>query len=102
MEGGRAKFAQRRHMRRRSIALVRGPAIAGIVGIGGDHDPVAMLLCDNARRRDAGVERITTDHGLGGPAPARQAIAINKNMGRVKAFGAQRLNRAGHGKEGRL
>ena len=61
VERGWPQSRECRHMRRGTIAFVRSPAIAGVIGVGSDHDPVAIFFGDDARGGDAGVEAVAAD-----------------------------------------
>src|SRR3546814_9694543 len=62
-------------------------------------DLIAMLFGDDARRRDARVQRIAADDGARAIAPARQAVAVDQYLVRIAP---QCLDRARHREEGRL
>src|SRR3546814_6418742 len=94
-----AILAQRREMMRRAIAHIGLPAKTGIVARDADHETVAMLFREDARRRNTRMQRVAADDRGRGVAPFGKAIAIDEYLVRVEA---QRLDRARHREEGRL
>src|SRR3546814_13475396 len=97
MERSRAVEAQRRQMLGGSIAHVPFPAKARKVARSRDHEAIAMLFGDDARRRDARVQRTAADDGARAIAPARQAVAVDQYLVRVAP---PCLDRARHREEG--
>src|SRR5690606_28193098 len=69
---------ERSEMFWRSIALVPLPAILRIFLRRRDHHPVAIFLGQYGSRRNAGMNGITADDGLGLMVPCRQAVAIDQ------------------------
>src|SRR3546814_11121118 len=86
-----AILAQRREMMRRAIAHIGLPAKTGIVARDADHETVAMLFREDARRRNTRMQRIAADDRGRGVAPFGKAIAIDEYPVRAEA---QRLTRA--------
>src|SRR3546814_7931149 len=86
-------------MMRRAIAHIGLPAKTGIVARAADHETVAMLFREDARRRKTRMQRVAADDRGRGVAPFGKAIAIDEYLVRVEA---QRLDRARHREEGRL
>ena len=99
MERRGTMLTQRREMTGGTITHVGFPAKAGEVARSGDHEAVAMLLCKDARCRNARMQRIAPDDRSRGVAPARQPVAVDQHLMRIEA---QSLDRARHRKEGRL
>ena len=92
-------LTQRREMLRGTITHVGFPAKAGKIARLCNHEAVAMLLRDDARRRNARVERIAADDRARAVPPFGKAVAIDENLVRVKP---QSLDRARHRQQGRL
>src|SRR3546814_6752182 len=86
-----AILAQRREMMRRAIAHIGLPAKTGIIARDADHETVAMLFREDARRRNTRMQRVAADDRGRGVAPFGKAIAIDEYLVRVEA---KRLDRA--------
>src|SRR3546814_6995789 len=84
---------------RRAIAHIGLPAKTGIVARDSDHETVAMLFREAARRRNTRMQRVAADDRGRGVAPFGKAIAIDEYLVWVEA---QCLDRARHREEGRL
>src|SRR3546814_21067287 len=75
------------------------PAKAGRVARDAEHEAVAMLLREDARRRNARMQRIAADDRGRGVAPFGQPVAVDQHFAGLEP---QRLDRASHREEGRL
>src|SRR3546814_15011260 len=75
------------------------PAKTGIVARDADHETVAMLFREDARRRNTRMQRVAADNRGRGVAPFGKAVAIDEYLVRIET---QRLDRARHSEKGRL
>ena len=58
MLGTCAKTLERVHVQRRPVAHVTGETVARMTFVEFVHQPVAVYLCDDRRRRDGTIDRI--------------------------------------------
>src|SRR3546814_17003730 len=94
-----AILAQRREMMRRAIAHIGLPAKTGIVARDADHETVAMLFREDARRRNTRMQRVAADNRGRGVAPFWKAVATHELPVRLET---KRLYRARTSEKGRL
>ncbi|MNX75691.1 hypothetical protein D3C86_1071760 [compost metagenome] len=79
------------------IALVAGEAVAGVLFVQFDHQPVARRLGQDRGRRDGQGQAVALDHGGHGAGQFEAVVAVHQSHRRLKA---QPLDRAAHGQAG--
>ena len=78
MDGAWAEFAQRRIVRARTVALVRGKAVLRIFLIHFQHKAVPRHLGQNGRSRDIGAQAVALDDRLHRQTEVRLAVAVDQ------------------------